>query len=126
MGNAEIRQLAEVPDTRPVVAPPERRVLWRVYCLRERGEKLPGDVVLRRSQVGHLRFAGAPDDIRASLIHPSGYPTLENLYTARLISGPHDRCGLKLAGTELVTFAAGDYRDVPQVWWCVVDSLGPG
>jgi hypothetical protein len=105
--------------------PPAQRVLWRVYALRERGEKLPGDTVLRRSQLGVLKIRGGPGTNRltASLIHPSGYPALGNLYDVVLLSGPHDRCGLKLGGTETFTISSGDFQDRPQVWWCVVESL---
>jgi hypothetical protein len=95
------------------------RVLWRIYRLRERGEKLPAAEV-HVSGVGTLEFwAGGDRALNARIIHPSGYPALDALSNVRLAPC---QGGLLLYGTTL-TSKKGDVTEAPQAWWCVVDSV---
>lgn len=121
MGNPAI--LWPVGGEKP--PPNPQRVLWRVYRLRERGEKLPRDAVLRTAQVGVLDFWCLPDrtDLNVWLIHPSGHPNLDAMQDVRLLPNKKSPHGLMVAGT-VVSVARGATGAFPQVWWCVVDSLG--
>ncbi|TWO71913.1 hypothetical protein FN976_07945 [Caenimonas sedimenti] len=117
MGDPSILPAAAEPTTRP----PKLRVLWTVYRLRAMGEKLPAEHV-HLAGTGTLEFwAGADGAIHARLMDPSGYPTLDALDRVRLRPC---KGGLLLHGTTL-SAKKGDVRELPQAWWCVVQSAAP-
>ncbi|TWO67774.1 hypothetical protein FN976_25655 [Caenimonas sedimenti] len=115
MGNPEILK----PPAPPPERPPKLRVLWRVYRLRDRGEKLPPAEV-HPSGVGTMEFwSGGDAALHARLVDPTGYPALDALNNVRLAPC---KDGLLLYGTTLAS-KKGDVTEVPQAWWCVVNSV---
>jgi hypothetical protein len=96
-------------------------VLWSVYRLRAYGEKLPREHV-QFAGTGTLEFwCGTDQALRARLLDPSGYPTLDALDNVRLRPC---KGGLLLHGTT-ISSRKGEVTDLPQAWWCVVASAEP-
>lgn len=97
-------------------------MLWRVYRLRKRGEKLPRDAVLRTGQTGLLQIRREGEGLVARLIDPSGHPVLAALYEVRLVR--QDVAGMVLHGSVL-SVKGGVTSDVLQALWCLVVSAQP-
>lgn len=104
------------------IPPPRLQVLWRVYRLRDRGEKLPRDAVLRTGQTGFLQIRAEGAELVARLLHPSGYPVLDSLREVRLAR--QDVAGMVLHGSVL-SVKSGTTSEIPQAWWCLVASAAP-
>jgi hypothetical protein len=110
----------------PPQLPPRHRAIWIVYSLRDQGEKLPAEAVMRTAKMGLLEFWRStmkPDALNARLTDAAGYPVIGNLSDVVVLRGPPGG-GLLLHGTQLST-RAGQVMDIPQAWWCVVHSLQP-
>lgn len=124
MGNAEILRSKGVVGG-PVIEVPKAQVIWIVYLLRDQGKKRTAEEVKRTGQTGLLEIWRSYDgrSLTASLVAISGFPTLENLYDARLLQGTRDG-GLLFRGTTM-SVKAGDVLDIPQAWWCVVHAIRP-
>jgi hypothetical protein len=111
LGNAPI---IRHPPGGPPVEPPQHRVLWVVYKLRQNGEKLPRDLVLRTGKRGTLELMEAPPaGMRARLLDPFTGEPVASMWDVRVIR--HDERGLLLHGVTL--------NSEPQAWWCLVHSL---
>lgn len=123
MGNPGILRS---PDSRAPVLPPALRVLWLVYKLREAGQPLTREQVMRTGQLGRIEFYGRPGDpMIARLVHPTQDTVLENLFKVELCPPASGRVvnGLLLTGEVLATMRGGGFQEVPQTWWCKVQRL---
>lgn len=110
MGNPETLRH---PPGGPPVEPPKNRVLWTVYQLRQYGEKLPRDLVLRTGKTGTLEMLPMGAGLRARLLHPFTDEALDSMWDAKVVR--MDERGMLLHGAAL----NGD----PQAWWCLVASI---
>ena len=113
MGNPEILA-SRFPIGSDQVQPPENRVLWVVYQLRQYGEKLPREQVLRTGKTGMLEMLPMDTGLRVRLLRPDG-ECVDGLWDAKVVR--FDQRGLLLHGRTV--------KAEPQGWWCLVDSATP-